>query len=498
MFKRYFVVALVVGLVQFVVAGPLVYSTYLGGSDTDWAQAIAADNEGNAYVVGMTQSNDFPTSPLAFNTTYKSLYFYNIFVTKLNATGTAISYSTFLGSGRGYAIAVDNFGNAYVTGYTSSSAFPVTAGAYDTSRNGSTDVFVTKLNSTGSALIYSTYIGSTTSEVAYGIAIDTVGNAYITGITYGPGYPVTPGAFDTSYHGEEDVFVTKLDPAGASLVYSTYFGGSSTDQACSIAVDSAGNAYICGYTFSTSQFPVTFSAFDTTLNGSLDGFVAKLNNTGSALVYSTFIGGSEMDEARGIAVDNSGNAYITGFTESSTFPITPGALDTTFNARTTYLPREAFVSKLNANGSSLLYSTFLGGRKSEIGVGIAIDTAGNAYVTGLTDSDDFPITAGAVDTTHDGDYDIYITKLNHTGSSILYSTYLGGFFEEGWPFDVSIALDNSNNIYVAGRTDSLDFPVTPGAYDTIFPGSFGYTNAFVAKFNLSLVTSVEQNWQLYK
>ncbi|MFE0565520.1 SBBP repeat-containing protein, partial [Priestia megaterium] len=256
-----------------------------------------------------------------------------------------------IGSDSGVSIAVDVGCHAYVTGFTNSSDFPVTPGAFDTTFNGDNDAFVTKLNPKGSNLIYSTYLGGTAFDEGRGIAIDSKGNAYITGQTSSLDFPVTPCAFDTTYNGGEiDAFVTKLNPKGSNLIYSTYLGGSGNDQGVSIAVDANGcHAYITGVTNSTN-FPTTPCAFDTTLNGSNDAFVTKLNSKGSNLIYSTYLGGTGSDLGIGIAIDAKGNAYITGQTSSLDFPVTPGAFDTTFNG-----VADAFVTKICTQTSNMCY-----------------------------------------------------------------------------------------------------------------------------------------------
>ena len=226
-------------------------------------------------------------------------------------------------------IAVDTSGNAYVTGYTCSSDFPTTAGAFQTTFGGGlTDAFVTELNPTGSGLVYSTYLGGSGYDDGFGIAVDASGNAYVTGFTDSTDFPTTAGAFQTTFGGFGDAFVTELNPTGSGLVYSTYLGGSDDDEGYGIAVDTSGNAYVTGYTHS-SDFPTTAGAFQTTYGGDRDAFVTKLNPTGSGLVYSTYLGGSDCDFGVGIAVDTSGNAYVTGITFSSDFPTTAGAFQTT-------------------------------------------------------------------------------------------------------------------------------------------------------------------------
>ncbi|MCG7337035.1 SBBP repeat-containing protein [Sporosarcina sp. ACRSM] len=383
-------------------------------------------------------------------------------------------YSTYLGGSsydQGYAIAVDNDGNAYITGYTTSTDFPTTPGVYDTTFNGNRDAFVTKLNATGTALVYSTYLGGTNLDQGWSIAVDSAGNAYVTGITSSSDFPITPRAFQMGNNGLANAFVTKLNAAGTALIYSTYLGGEDFDQGSGIAVDNAGNAYITGYTTSTN-FPTTSAAFQTSNNGPGNAFVTKLNPTGSALVYSTYLGGTNLDQGLSIALDSTGSAYITGVTRSMDFPITPTAFQSTFTGFA-----NVFVTKFNPTGSSLIYSTFLGGSDNNSGAAIAVDNGGNAYVTGFTNSTDFPTTWGAYRTTYNGDSDAFVTKLNPLGTTLAYSTYLGGTdADQG----LGIAVDDTGNAYVTGATQSDDFPTTTCAFDRTFNG---VVDAFVTKID---------------
>ena len=404
-----------------IVIDPLVYSTYLGGANDDYGKGIAVDAEGNAYITGYTKNNDYPTTPDSYDTTYQGGD--DCFVTKLNPSGSSLVYSTFIGgtnSDQGFGIFVDAVGNAYIAGSTESTDYPTTPGAYDTTYHGVADCFVTKLNPSGSSLVYSTYLGGSGNESGNGIAVDAGGTAYIAGYTYSTDYPTTPGAYDTTYHGVADCFVTKLNPSGSSLVYSTYLGGSGNESGNGIAVDAGGTAYIAGYTYST-DYPTTPGAYDTTFNGNTDCFVTKLNPSGSSLVYSTYLGGSGHESGNGIFVDAGGTAYIAGSTRSLDYPTTIGAYDTTYHGLA-----DCFVTKLNPSGSSLVYSTYIGGNGDDQGFGIFVDAVGNTYITGFTFSNDYPTTPGAYDTTYQGGDDCFVTKLNPSGSSLVYSTYLGG------------------------------------------------------------------------
>jgi hypothetical protein len=388
----------------------LVYSTYLGGAGEDSGLALALDPAGNAYITGATESADFPTTGRAFDRTYNGGVDGDAFVTKLDASGSALGYSTYLGSTGGwgdwgYGI-VQSEGNAYVTGLTRAADFPTTPGAFDrTYGGGYGDVFVTKMSEDGSALVYSTFLGAESDEAGLAIAVDRAGSAFATGFA-GQGFPTTPGAYDETCDNSV-AFVTKLNAAGSGLVYSTCVGGSIDDGAWSVAVDPTGSAYVAGVTLS-NDFPTTPGAFDRTYNGGDDVFVTKLNAAGSALVYSTFLGGTSRDSGLGIALDDLGNAQVTGLTRSAGFPTTPGAFDESYNGI-----QDAFLTKLSSTGSGLAYSTFLGGGVTDQGTANAVDRSGKAYVTGMTTSPSFPTTPRAFDRSHNssGYGDVFVTKL---------------------------------------------------------------------------------------
>jgi Beta-propeller repeat len=305
-----------------------------------------------------------------------------------------LTYSTLLGGAsgeEGHAIAVDGAGAAYITGLTASPDFPTTAGAFAPMYNGGdADVFVTKLNPSGSGLAYSTLLGGSASDSANGIAVDGDGNAYVTGATVSGDYPTTPGAFDRTPNGDFDVFVTKLNATGSGLAYSTFLGGPGFETAAGVALGPGGSAFVTGV--AGDGFPTTEGVFDPTPEGG-DAFVTKLSSAGSALVYSTSLGGSAYDTGQGIAVDQDGAAYVTGFAGSEDFPTTAGAFDRASE------DGDGFVTKLNASGSALAYSTDLGGSDFESANAIALDERGRAYVTGITHSDDFRTTPGAFDRT---------------------------------------------------------------------------------------------------
>lgn len=373
----------------------ILYSTYLGGSASaagnvangGSASGIAVDSNGNAYVVGNTDSSDFPVTPGAFNASCTSCP--NLFVTKLDSTGSQLVYSTYFGGtpfpgvseDEGSAIAVDASGSAYVTGRTASPNFPTTPGAFQTTGQG---VFVSKLNPDASALSYSTLIGAGNGTA---ITVNATGNAFITGGASSSAFPITPGVFQTAYHTSGGTattgFVTELNGNGSALVYSTFLGGSILDVATGVGIDAAGNAYVAGQTLSR-DFPVA-NAFQPTLKGSSSAFVSKLNPSGSALVYSTYLGGSSDDFASALAVDPNGNAYVTGYASSADFPLV-GALQSSYGGGSS----NAFLTVMEPNGSPS-FSTFLGGSASDQGLGVAVDTSGNAYLAGTTQSHNFPV-----------------------------------------------------------------------------------------------------------
>ncbi len=474
----------------------IVYSTYLGGSGFEIAGAVAVDSAGSAYMTGYTGSANFPTgvNPLQPGNAGPS----NIFITKLNAAGTAFAYSTYFGGSgdeRALDIAVDSAGNAYLTGSTRSANLP-TINAFqpalkNNDSNTGQDIFITKLNATGTALVYSTYLGGSFNETGLGIAVDSAGSAYVTGDVGSRDFPTTPGAIKRT-KGEfgGDAFVTKLSPAGNALAYSTYLGGEAfdnSDTGTDIAVDCAGNAYVTGYTYS-SDFPTTPGAFQPTYIGAprgadfpkSDAFVTKFDPTGTALVYSTYLGGDGRDEGQGIAIDAAGSAYVTGLTMSFNFP-TANAIQPNNNA-VAGVAEEAFVTKLNASGSAPVYSTYLGGGSGEVAQGIAINAGGNAYVTGATTSTNFP-TVNAVQNTFGGESDAFVTKINAAGSAFVYSTYLGGSGISSDEQGVGVAVDSAGSAYVFGHTGSTDFPtVNPiQATNAGAGGTFPSFDAFVTK-----------------
>ncbi len=457
----------------------LEYSTYLGGIIADQAWDLAADPAGNVYVTGYTASINFPTvnaiQPVPGGQG-------DAFIAKFDITGQPI-FITYLGGNyvdSGQRIAVDSGGNAYVTGWTGSTNFPV-VNAFQPQYRGMWDAFVTKISSNGSALIYSTYLGGSGQEniinagTPGGIAVDAAGSAYVTGNTTSSDFPVH-NAYQPIKNGTVDAFVTKFDPSGSMVDYSTYLGGESSDAGFAIGVDGAGNAIVAGDTQSF-QFPVV-NAFQPQCalgpRGTCwDTFVTRFNASGSALVYSTYLGGNDyeyIDRIFALTVDDTGAVYATGMTGSTNFPL-----------RNPYQPVynggiDMFVIRFSPIGA-LLYSTYLGGIYSDVGYDIVVNDAGNFYVTGLTQSPDYPV-VDPVQPTLAGVEDAVLTKFAPDGQSLVFSTYFGGSNgREEWGA-TGVGIDSVGDVFIAGMTQATDFPIR-NAFQPMNAGSY---DVFISRF----------------
>jgi hypothetical protein len=461
----------------------LVYCGYIGGSSSDYGYGIAVDGQGNAYVTGSTSSDETDNFPVTIgpDLTYNGSTD-DVFVAKVISGGTSLAYCGYIGGSyneQGYAIAVDASGNAYVTGWTNSTEdldFPTIMGP-DATHNGGTDAFVAAVRSTGTSLAYCGYIGGSDNDYGYGIAVDASGTAYVTGKTASSEatFPDTVGP-DITHNGGTDAFVAKVAAGGSSLTYCGYIGGSGDDEGRSIALDDSGQAFVTGDTSSDqTTFPVKVGP-DLTHNGGTDAFVAKLRAPGNGLVYCGYIGGSLGDQGRGIAVDGDGNAYVTGVTTSSVaagFPVSVGP-DLTWN-----LAEDAFVAKVNSGGGSLAYCGYIGGSDHDFGYGVAVDSDGNAYVTGRTKSSEgegFPVATGP-DLSYNYDWDAFVAKVKAAGTGLRYCGYIGGYY---WDEAYGIALDRYGDAYVTGNTSSNEwqgFPVSVGP-DLVYNEVI---DAFVAK-----------------
>ena len=327
-------------------------------------------------------------------------------------------------------------------------------------------------------LLYSTYLGGSAQDTGQGIAVDALGNAYVTGYTYSNNFPTKNSYQENFAGGSRDAFITKLSASGSSLEYSTYLGGRYDDTAYAVAVDGSGNAYITGYTES-DNFP-TKNAYQGTRNyQSYDAFVTKLSASGSSLEYSTYLGGGYGEMGYGIAVDSSGNAYVTGHTGSSNFPTKNAYQEKTGDGPSDV---DVFITKFSTSGSTLEYSTYLGGSSSEYGQGIAVNDTGNTYITGRTGSSNFP-TKNAYQGSHNVAFDAFITKLSASGSSLEYSTYLGGEWQDEAN---AIAVDGSGNAYITGVTQSIHFPTKNAFQQSCTCGSPTYLyDIFITKLSAS-------------
>jgi uncharacterized repeat protein (TIGR01451 family) len=486
----------------------LVYSSFIGGSGDDRGNAIAVDADGNAYITGETNSleSSFPDvagPDLSFSGSVDA------FVAKVNAAGTALIYAGFIGGtgdDRGKAIAVDSAGNAYVAGGTTSTeiSFPVTAGP-DLTHNGATDAFVAKVNASGTALIYAGFIGGTGIDQGNAIAVDSLNRAYVAGSTSSQALSFPGGngfgalaTFDNLDNGGVDGFVVRVAADGAALEYASFIGGTGDDGVSGIAVDGAGAAYLTGDTNSNGlSFPVT-GGLDPVQNGGVDAFVAKVDPTGTALVYSGFIGGGGDERGKGIAIvpgcASNCEAYIVGETNSTevSFPVTGGP-DLTQNGGL-----DGFVAKVNAAGTALLYAGYIGGIGTDRANGIAVDSSGIAYVVGETDSDQasFPSGVGfgsltSSDNTHNGAIDGFVAGVNPAGTALIFASYIGGIANDRAK---AIAVDDNGDIYVTGETEanSVTFPVggTVNSPFAIDDSQNGGVDAFVMKICVTVCTDL--------
>jgi hypothetical protein len=479
---------------------PLLHMSYVGGWDDDYGYGVALDGSDNQYFTGYTYSSNYPTKTGSYDTKYASSS--DVFVTKMNPKGTSLIYSTFIGGNsydEGRDLDLDSSGNAYITGYTysynsggngsgnsSSGDFPTTSGAYDTTHNGNYDVFVLKLSSDGTKLLYSTFVGTAWDEYGEGVKVDDKGRAYVTGYTYSTSFPTTSGCYDDSSNGNNDIILFRVNETGGDLEYSTFIGGSSNEYGNGIDIDGSGYVYITGYTYSY-DYPTTSSAFMTSSGGSEDVIVSKFASDLSDLDYSTYVGGSYDELGWDLKVDPEGNAFVTGYSyyygwgNNSDYPVTDGAYDTTPNGRA-----DVIVFKLNYSGGSLDYSTYIGNQSSEYGFGIAIDPDGIAYITGYTYENwpstlNYPTTWGALQRTHKGYMDVILSKLSADGSTLLYSSLFGGYDSDRGH---DIALDSSRNSVITGITYSPDFPAGDSSYDTSH--NWGY-DVLIMKSDFKLV-----------
>lgn len=448
----------------------LAFSSYLGGTGIDMGQRVAVDAVGHAYLTGTTTSPNFPVTtdePMASELD-------EVFVAKVNPEGSALVYATYLGGSgndRGRDVAIDSEGHAYLTGFTDSADFPIRQAVQPTFGGPLGDAFVAELSPTGDALVYATYLGGSRRDIGESIAVDRRGAAYVTGSTISSDFPTTPNAFQPALGGIDpslDAFVTKLAPGGTALVYSTFLGGGEGDGGTGIAVNARGNAYVTGVTGS-GDFPRVRPFQPLAFRGIVDAFVAKVSQDGSALVYSSNLGGDETDVGLDIAVDSFDRAIAGGLTSSDDFPtVRPlqPALSGSF---------DGFVTIISTAGTALAFSTYLGGTARDEITGIAVDKASHVHVVGRTFSSDFP-TVNAIQASPGGNLDTFVAKIDVQKPQLLYATYLGGEADDD---GLGIAADPAGSAYVIGTTQSDGFPVA----HALQPGRAGGVDAFFAKIS---------------
>ena len=447
----------------------LEYSTYLGGQNVDSVLAVAVDEDNNTYVAGRTDAMDFRETDRVGGRGNG-----DVFVTKISAAGDAVLYSTVIGDAGDDAATgmfVNRVGEVYLTGHTRSLFFPTTPGAFRTVYSGgASDAFVSKLTSDGRNLLYSTFIGGSFADFANDIAVDRSGNAYIVGSTNSFNYPTTRQAFQPIRSGSDrDAMLTKLNPAGSDLVYSTFLISNQDDEAYAVSVDANGRAFVGGFA-GGSEFPTTFGAAQPICRA--DGFVTKFDFSGSNLEYSTCLGGADQDEVRDLVVNDAGEAIVVGWTASSDFPIRVENPLIRCGRR-----EDAFGARLNSRGTEIIASGCIGGDRSDVARGVSLDADGNTYIIGDTDSSDFPVTPDAISGTRQGAADVFVTQIDAVGRTLLSSTYLGGGDEDRGE---AIAVDGNGVVHIGGSTDSDRFPTTDDALQARPAGLF---DGFVARLS---------------
>ena len=436
------------------------YSTYFGAELNDRSLDIALDSDNCIYLIGYSNSRNFPT---VFSYQSSLAGERDVVISKFSSSGSTLLYSTYLGGGsddRGEGVAVDSNHCSYLTGGTYSLDFP-TRSPYQAGNEGGWDAFIAKLSSSGSSLLYSTYFGGAAVDYAFGMTLDSSHHAYISGYTGSFNFP-TYNSYQSIYGGGLDGFVAKFSSSGSYLYYSTYLGGNREDDIYDITLDSDNCAYVTGDTYSF-DFP-TSNPYQANYAGEQDVMVSKFSFSGSTLLYSTYLGGNYWDCGYGIAVDSGQCAYITGDSFSVDFP--------TLNPyQASYAgAQDAIVTKFSSSGSTLSYSTYLGGASWDRGFDIVVNSRGCACLTGYTGSSNFP-TLNAYQSTVAGAWDVLVGKISSSGSTLLYSTYLGGI---GSDVGRGIALDSKRRIYVTGWTSSLNFPTQ----DSYQPGLAGNYDLF--------------------
>lgn len=467
---------------------PWVYSTYLGSESEDQGAGVVVDTQGRAIVTGFTSGTSFPaeTGPGA------PQHGVDAFVTRFTADGTATDFTywfnalTLFAEDEGYSIALDAQGSAYVTGYTRSADFCAVFGTvpgYHPTYFGETDAFVLKIHADGSGLAYCTFLGGTDWDVGRAITVDTNGNAFVVGGTWSTDFPTTPGAVQPTLASLRDTFLAKLDASGTTLLYSTFLGGTGQDEAVGVALAAEGIVHVAGWT-NSADFPVTAGVFDPSYGGNTDGFLYQLDLTANQLVCSTYLGGSGEDRPADLVVA-AHRPIVTGVTRSDDFPTTPAALATRPHGG-----QDGFVTRMASDGRTLDFSTYLGGREDDWAWALDVDRDDTLFIAGATASPDFPTTPGAVSAALHGERDAILARLSADGSQLLYGTYLGGSDTDQAR---GVAIDVGGDVVITGSTSSADFPTTPLAFDTAYNGG---GDSFVTQLRLDNVPPADHRTYL--
>jgi hypothetical protein len=456
----------------------LIWGTYLGGeggqNGDDLSNAVAVNASGYLYLTGSTDSSNFPTKPGSFQTVKSSGT--DAFVMSMFSTGSGLRFSTFIGGSStdvAYDLVLDSASNICVVGTTLSPDFPVTSSALDSTHNGNLDIFVLKLRSDGSALMFSTYVGGSSSDTGSAIAVDSSGELFVAGSTFSSNFPVVY-AIDSTSNGNEDAVVFKLSPDGKTMSYATFLGGSEQDRATSISIAPDYGVFIAGTTRS-SDFPVVSGGADVSHNGGSDAFLVRFNAKGDSMTCGTFLGGSGSDYCLDMVSDSSGNTYLCGYTYSTDFPVTPGVVGSSYSGA-----NDGFVAKLTSNGGTWSYATYLGGSLIDEFKALTLNHLNEVIVTGGSTSTDFPVTTGAYDTTHNGVMDLVAVHLNSDATALLFATYAGG---SEMDTGKDIVLNDSEEIIITGNTSSAEFPTTAGAMERVYQG--GDHDGVILKFSAS-------------
>jgi hypothetical protein len=469
------------------VIDPILQSTYIGGSGSDGAYALAIHpTTGDVYVAGVTNSTNFPrTSGGAQAINADNGYQWDAFVARLNSSLTQILQATYLGGSgedRANALAISSTGDVYVAGETASDNFPGTSGGAQAGYGGGlSDAFVARLNSSLTQILQATYLGGGGRDYATALAISSTGDVYVAGYTISVDFPNTSGGAQASNRGSLDAFVARLNSSLTQILQATYLGGSRDDYANALAIHpTTGDVYVAGYTVST-DFPRTSGGAQASNNGSSDAFVARLNSNLTQILQATYLGGSNGDYAYALAIHpTTGDVYVAGYTVSTDFPRTSGGAQASNNGSS-----DAFVARLNSNLTQILQSTYLGGSGSDYAYALAIHPiTGEVYVAGYTWSTNFPKATGGAQASFGGRNDAFVARLNSSLTQILQSTYLGG---SGNDDAYALAIHpTTGEVYVAGETWSTNFPKATGGAQA---SRDGRKDAFVARLTANLAAT---------